>query len=228
MIKRAYELALRDGFSPKDARAFLMASLPFLSDRTFRQALPEEAKEMTMKREPNLRHGLPQFPEPKQDNVVNITTKAELIEANSDPETDKDDHSVYGEDEQQSQLTEEKEFEEWEKDPEINRPMRATTGGDNYSPEEDPKDTEIAFLKEKVTELEDALKQTKQFVPAGTLSTKDNGMTDEIVFDYLRNRAKETGNILFIDRVGSGALVTALARYKGSFNVGEVFVRVIS
>jgi len=188
MIKRAYELALRDGFSPKDARAFLTASLPFLSDRTFRQALPEEAKEMTMKREPNLRHGLPQFPEPKQDNVVNITTKAELIEANSDPETDKDDHSVYG--------------------------------------EEEPTELELAQIR--INELENALKETKQFVPAGTLSTKDTGMTDDVVFDYLKNRSKETGNILFIDRVGSGALVNALTRYKGSFKVGEVFVRVIS
>ena len=53
-------------------------------------------------------------------------------------------------------------------------PEREHKGADafNYKPEpeEDPKDTEIDFLKEKVTELEDALKQTEQFKPASKLT----------------------------------------------------------
>ena len=52
-------------------------------------------------------------------------------------------------------------------------------------------------------------------------------LTDDNVFQYLRDRAKETGNIIIIDRVGAGALVQALAQYKRSFKVCELFLRVI-
>ncbi len=105
-------------------------------------------------------------------------------------------------------------------------------------PEEDPKDIEIAYWKERATEFEDALHKIsdKQFVPATQLQeqppatanpTPELQMTDDLVFQYLRDRAKETGNILIIDRVGAGALVQALAQYKNSFGVAELFLRVI-
>jgi hypothetical protein len=105
-------------------------------------------------------------------------------------------------------------------------------------PEEDPKDLEVAYWKEKATELEDALHKIsdKQFVPATQLQeqpppvanpTPELQMTDDLVFQYLRDRAKETGNILIIDRVGAGALVQALSQYKNSFGVAELFLRVI-
>ena len=47
IIKQAYELAIRDGFPPLQARDFLMAQLPFISDRTIRMALPDEAKDQS-------------------------------------------------------------------------------------------------------------------------------------------------------------------------------------
>ena len=108
-------------------------------------------------------------------------------------------------------------------------------------PEENVLETENQFLKEQLQEektrreeLEDALKKTEQFKPATQLQTaKDPNptpelqLTDDLVFQYLRDRAKETGNILIIDRVGAGALVQALAQYKNSFGVAELFLRVI-
>ena len=104
-------------------------------------------------------------------------------------------------------------------------------------PEEDPKDAEIAYWKEKAIELQDALHKIsdKQFVPATQLQeqpaakdpTPELQLTDDLVFQYLRDRAKETGNILIIDRVGAGALVQALAQYKNSFGVAKLFLRVI-
>jgi hypothetical protein len=106
----------------------------------------------------------------------------------------------------------------------------------NDNDDEDPKDTEIQFLKEQVSELQDALKKTDQFKPATQFEqppkavanpTPELQMTDDLVFQYLRDRAKETGNILIIDRVGAGALVQALAQYKNSFGVAELFLRVI-
>ena len=88
-----------------------------------------------------------------------------------------------------------------------------------------------------MAELEDALKKTEQFRPATQLQeqppapkenpTPELQLTDDLVFQYLRDRAKETGNILIIDRVGAGALVQALAQYKNSFGVAELFLRVI-
>jgi len=94
--------------------------------------------------------------------------------------------------------------------------------------EEDPKDLEISFLKEKVTELEDALKKTQQFTPATQLETKPNpNIDDDIAFSYLQARANNTGDIIYFGRVGSGALVQALAQYKNSFGVVELFGRVV-
>jgi hypothetical protein len=46
----------------------------------------------------------------------------------------------------------------------------------NREPDEDPKDTEIVFLKDKVTELEDALRQTQQFKPATQLQPEENDL----------------------------------------------------
>lgn len=97
-------------------------------------------------------------------------------------------------------------------------------------PEEDPQALEIQFLKEKVIELEEALHKTQQFVPATQLPINeqhDTGMTDDIVFQYLRDRATQTGDIIFIDRVGSGALAQVLHQYKGSFGVAELYLRVL-
>ena len=93
--------------------------------------------------------------------------------------------------------------------------------------EEDPKDLEIAFLKEKLIELEEALRKTEQFVPATQLESKPVVLDDDTVFNYLKDRAKETGDILDFGRVGSGALVQVLTQYKGSFGVVELFGRVV-
>ena len=54
--------------------------------------------------------------------------------------------------------------------------------------QEDPKDTEIAFLKEKVTELEDALKKTQQFTPATALEGKRLSLDEAAVFEFLNKR----------------------------------------
>lgn len=109
-------------------------------------------------------------------------------------------------------------------------------------PPEDPKDNvlqlENEFLKEQISELRDALKKMEQFKIASQLQeqptaakdpnpTPELQLTDDLVFQYLRDRAKETGNILIIDRVGAGALVQALSQYKNSFGVAELFLRII-
>jgi hypothetical protein len=122
-------------------------------------------------------------------------------------------------------------------------PQIVTTKSDSNNPvspegndndDEDPKDTQIEFLKEQIAELRDALKKTEQFKPATEYDshmelnpTPELQLTDDLVFQYLRDRAKETGNILIIDRVGAGALVQALSQYKNSFGVAELFLRVI-
>lgn len=93
--------------------------------------------------------------------------------------------------------------------------------------EEDPKDLEIAFLKEQKAELEEALKKTQQFTPATQLESKPAVLDDDTVFQYLKDRAMKTGDIIDFGRVGSGALVQALAQYKGSFGVVELFGRVV-
>jgi hypothetical protein len=96
--------------------------------------------------------------------------------------------------------------------------------------DEDPKDLEISFLKEQKAELEEALKKTQQFLPATQLESKQQlaiALDDDTVFEYLKNRAKETGDILDFGRVGSGALVQALAQYKNSFGVVELFGRIV-
>jgi len=93
--------------------------------------------------------------------------------------------------------------------------------------EEDPKDLEISFLKEKVSELEEALKKTQQFTPATQLEPKPF-LDDDIVIEYLKERAKETGEIIDFGRVGSGALVQRLAPYKNSFGVIELFGRIVT
>jgi len=61
-------------------------------------------------------------------------------------------------------------------------------------PEEDPKDLEISFLKEKVSELEDALKKTQQFTPATDLeqAPKQTPFLDDEVFKFLRLSADGT------------------------------------
>ena len=48
--------------------------------------------------------------------------------------------------------------------------------------EEDPKDLEIAFLKEKVSELEEALKKTRQFQPATALESQPSVSIDAILY----------------------------------------------
>jgi len=96
--------------------------------------------------------------------------------------------------------------------------------------DEDPKDLEIAFLKEKVVELEEALKKTEQFLPATQLESNakpDPILDDDTVFEYLKDRAMKTGDIIDFGRVGSGALVQALAQYKNSFGVVELFGRIV-
>ena len=56
--------------------------------------------------------------------------------------------------------------------------------------DEDPQALEIQFLKEKVTELEDALKKTEQFKPATQLQEKrdEYGTDENKVFDWLGKR----------------------------------------
>lgn len=207
LVYNAYKLAIRDGFSPIQARDFLFAELPFLSERTIRMALPDEAKDQSKNRTilPTFAANLPQKPEQNKDNVVNITTKATIQDAD---------------------LVEK----------------------DIPTEEEDPKDIEIAFLKEQKAELTDqlqeektrreeleyALHKTQQFIPGTQLESNANanakpvfGIDDDTVFNYLKDRAKETGDILDFGRVGSGALVQVLTQYKGSFGVVELFGRIV-
>jgi len=108
-----------------------------------------------------------------------------------------------------------------------------TTPADDKNPadDEDPKDQEISYWKEKATELEDAMHKIsdKQFVQATQLENKPSrpDFSDDTVFKYLKDRAKETGDILDFGRVGSGALVQVLTQYKGSFGVVELFGRIV-
>lgn len=55
--------------------------------------------------------------------------------------------------------------------------------------DEDPKDTEIDFLKEKVTELEDALRKTDQFKPATQLQEPKVLLSAEDIFATLGEKA---------------------------------------
>ena len=55
--------------------------------------------------------------------------------------------------------------------------------------EEDPKDLEISFLKEKVSELEDALKKTQQFQPANVIEFEDVPEDKTLLYEYLRKKA---------------------------------------
>jgi|SRR5580765_295511 len=58
--------------------------------------------------------------------------------------------------------------------------------------DEDPKDLEIAFLKEKVIELEEALKKTQQFTPANIVPLvpkEEQPLTDEITFQWIQKKA---------------------------------------
>jgi len=80
LVKKAYDLAIRDGFKPQEARVFLMAELPFISERTIRKALPDEAKDQSKVRT-DFAATLPQKPEQNNDNIVNITTKANIQDA---------------------------------------------------------------------------------------------------------------------------------------------------
>jgi hypothetical protein len=119
-----------------------------------------------------------------------------------------------------------------------------------YKEQEDQEEpTELELLKIENEQLKDALHKTEQFKPGtlflGTKSEKEiqeikdelasgttvikseNSLDDDTVFQYLRDRAKETGKIIIIDRVGAGAIVQALAQYKTSFVVAELFLRVI-
>ena len=94
----------------------------------------------------NLRSSVAQNDEPKEPNIVNITTKAEINDAEL-----------------------------------VQEPEQA---------EEDPKDLEIQFLKERVAELEDALKKTEQFRPATQLQEQQEPIAnDEHYFKFLTDRA---------------------------------------
>jgi len=64
------------------------------------------------------------------------------------------------------------------------------------NPPEDPKDTEIqflkdenSFLKEKVSELEEALKKTQQFKPANALEGEGKENFKGVGFEFLREMA---------------------------------------
>lgn len=63
---------------------------------------------------------------------------------------------------------------------------------DTEEPDEDPKDLEIQFLKERVAELEDALKKTEQFKPATQIEKRDDfddyGTNETKVFEWLGKR----------------------------------------
>lgn len=109
------------------------------------------------------------------------------------------------------------------------------TDGDAEIKQEDEEEagpTPLELAEIKVAQLEDAIKKIGQFKPATKIDRVDinipGPITDDSAFQHLRQRAKETGNILVIDRVGSGALIQALAQYKGSFKVAEVFLRIIT
>ena len=134
MIKEAYDLAIRDGFNPQQARQFLTAQLPFLAERTIRLALPDEAKDQSKVPQ----HTLPQKPLPK---TINISSEHPVIDV-------------------ESIADEEIKTEQKKSEDRIIQEIEA---------EEDPLKIENDFLKEKVTELEDALRKTEQFKAASKL-----------------------------------------------------------
>jgi len=59
----------------------------------------------------------------------------------------------------------------------------------NISPEEDPLKIENEFLKEKVSELEEALKKTQQFQPANVLEGEARENVKGMGFEFLREMA---------------------------------------
>lgn len=99
--------------------------------------------------------------------------------------------------------------------------MRPSFEGENEEP------TELELAEIRIAQLEDALRKTEMFKPATALEQAKPIFDDNTVFEYLRDRAKETGKVILIDRVGSGALVQALTQYKTAFKVAEIFLRVI-
>jgi hypothetical protein len=120
---------------------------------------------------------------------------------------------------------------------------------DSNSKPEEEEPTELDLLKIENAQLKDAMHQMEQFKPGtlflGTKSEEEiqeikdqlasgttvikseNLLDDDTVFQYLRDRSKETGNVIVIDRVGAGALVQSLTQYKRAFKVCELFLRVI-
>ena len=92
---------------------------------------------------------------------------------------------------------------------------------------DDDEPTPLELAEIKIIHLEEALRKTQQFKPATQLESKPAVLDDDTVFQYLKDRAKETGDIIDFGRVGSGALVQALAQYKNSFGVVELFGRVV-
>jgi hypothetical protein len=93
--------------------------------------------------------------------------------------------------------------------------------------DENEEPTELELAEIRIAQLEDALRKTQMFKPATALEQSKPIFDDNTVFEYLRDRAKETGKVILIDRVGSGALVQALTQYKTAFKVAEIFLRVI-
>jgi len=116
---------------------------------------------------------------------------------------------------QEEALTEEEDFKKWEQNKKELEQMAA--------PEEDPKDLEISFLKEKVSELQEALKKTQQFVPATQIQEEEQErpagivFSDEtLVFEWLRKR--ENGiNTFYYDNYGINLVPSRLlAQLKNS------------
>ena len=163
LVYNAYQLAIRDGFTPIQARDFLFAELPFLSESTIRKALPAEAKDQSKVRT-NFAVNLSQKPEQKDSNIVNITTKANI----QDADLVKDDPTSAEE------PVGKKELEYMDKIPEEELP------------------TELELLKIENEQLKDALHKTEQFKPANKLEEpkpfpfKD---TEEILFAAIQKKA---------------------------------------
>jgi len=55
-------------------------------------------------------------------------------------------------------------------------------------PEEDPKDIEIAFLKEELAQLKDTFHKSEQFKPATVLEGKRLSLDETAVFEFLNKR----------------------------------------
>lgn len=64
-------------------------------------------------------------------------------------------------------------------------------------PLEDPKDLEIQFLKEQVSELQEALKKTEQFKPATDLQPPPISNPDEHYFKWLADRDNKVNNFYY-------------------------------